>query len=95
MAPKRKKEEGLLSRLQSNPYAKFSKRGSREEKMSEIWVLAHEQQYHDSPPSYPVPPLMLHERMPHEFMLHELMWLRERAAWPFPGCPSPSSDATL
>ena len=45
MAPKRKKEEGLLSRLPSNPYAKFRKPGSREEKMREIWGMAHLDQY--------------------------------------------------
>ena len=47
MAPKRKRkdDEGLLSRLPSNPYAKFSKRGSREAKLAEIWCLAHEDQY--------------------------------------------------
>ena len=44
MAPKRKrKDEGLLSRLPSNPYA--CKRGSREEKEREIWNLANEDQY--------------------------------------------------
>ena len=47
MAPKRKRkdDEGLLNRLPSNPYAKFSKRGSREAKLAEIWCLAHEDQY--------------------------------------------------
>ena len=43
MAPKRKrKDEGLLSRLPSNPYT--CKRGSREEKEHEIWYLAHQDQ---------------------------------------------------
>ena len=44
MAPKRKrKDEGLLSRLPSNPYA--CKRGSREEKEKAIWCMANVSQY--------------------------------------------------
>ena len=43
MAPKRKKVEGLTRRLPSNPYAKFYERGSREEKMREIWGMANDQ----------------------------------------------------
>ena len=34
---------GLLARLPSNPYAKFHERGSREEKMREIWGMANDQ----------------------------------------------------
>ena len=44
MASKRKrKDEGLLGRLPSNPYA--CKRGSREEKEKEIWAEANVYQF--------------------------------------------------